>query len=535
MIRECQRVACDCALGIVVVATMIFGICGAFETTAQAETWMVRHSADTSSGRISHLEQGKGPVAFVHGVLLNGYLWRHQLAELSDVRRCMAVDLLAHGDTRIAPDRDVSVTANAKMLREFLDALKIDQVDLVGNDSGSGIAQIFAALYPERVRSLTLTDGDTHDKRPPEAFNPFLAMAAAGGLPGTLKAMIVDKNVYRSRQALGPAYEHPGFVSDDTIEQYLCPLARNEQRTRDFQRFLAAFDNKHKLAIEDRLKSLKAPTLIVWGTDDVYFDVKWGQSLSAIIPGTGRYFEFKGARIFFPEERWQDFDKELRLHWQSVDQAGNAKLSTMQTSAAVIGQWNEIGRKLIAIAEDLPENKYEYKPNVQSRSFIQQLVHAAGSMYYFTDVAHVKQPRYGDVAPRSEWVTKDDVVAFVNRCVKDGADLLASKGDAGLNEGVNDGSPHLVRLVGLAYRVIEHSGEHYSQLVAYMQLFCVSRFCFSKSLKILTAGSMPVMAYLGHADLGWVAEEKGMAEKACAACDCKRSATIPGGTIPAQP
>ena len=59
---------------------------------------------------------------------------------------------------------------------------EIDQVDLVGNDSGGGIAQIFAALHPSRVRSLTLTDCDVHDNWPPEAFKPFLAMAAAGGL-----------------------------------------------------------------------------------------------------------------------------------------------------------------------------------------------------------------------------------------------------------------------------------------------------------------------------------------------------------------
>ena len=144
-----------------------------------------RHSVKTASGLISYTEQGSGPVAlFVHGVLLNGYLWRHQLADLSDMRRSIAVDLLAHGDTEIAPDQDVSVTANAKMLKEFLDALNIDQVDLVGNDSGGGIAQIFSALYPERVRSLTLTDCDTHDNWPPEAFKPFLAMAAAGRSTG---------------------------------------------------------------------------------------------------------------------------------------------------------------------------------------------------------------------------------------------------------------------------------------------------------------------------------------------------------------
>src|SRR3954468_985736 len=91
----------------------------------------------TPLGRISYTEQGAGPVAlFVHGVLLNGHLWRHQLQELSNIRRCIAVDLLAHGATEIGPNQDLSVTANAEMLKQFLDALKIEHVDLVGNDSG---------------------------------------------------------------------------------------------------------------------------------------------------------------------------------------------------------------------------------------------------------------------------------------------------------------------------------------------------------------------------------------------------------------
>src|ERR1700724_1091977 len=90
-----------------------------------------RHSVPTASGCISYTEQGVGPVVlFVHGVLLNGHLWRHQLTGLSDIRHCIAVDLLAHGDTEIASDQDVSVTANAKMLKEGLAALHINQVDL---------------------------------------------------------------------------------------------------------------------------------------------------------------------------------------------------------------------------------------------------------------------------------------------------------------------------------------------------------------------------------------------------------------------
>lgn len=284
----------------------------------------VRRSVQTASGRISYTEQGSGPVAlFVHGVLLNSYLWRHQLEDLSDIRRCIALDLLAHGDTEITPNQDVSVTANAEMIKEFLDALHIDQVDLVGNDSGGGISQIFAALHPDRVRSLTLTDCDTHDNWPPEAFKPFLAMAAAGGLRGTLQTMLADKSVYRSPQALGPAYEHPEQVSDGSIETYLRPFVRNDQRLHDLERFLAAFDNKHTLAIEAQLKTLKAPTLIVWGTDDVYFDVKWAHWLGDNIPGARRRVELQGARIFFIEERWQEFDKELRAHWQAAEKTAS--------------------------------------------------------------------------------------------------------------------------------------------------------------------------------------------------------------------
>jgi pimeloyl-ACP methyl ester carboxylesterase len=175
-------------------------------------------SIETASGRISYAEAGSGPVAlFVHGVVLNKHLWRHQLAGLSDIRRCIAVDLLAHGDTEIAPDQDVSVTANANMLREVIEALQIDQVDLVGNDSGGGIAQIFAALNPDRVRTLTLTNCDTHDNWPPEAFKPFVDMAIAGGLRDTLNGMLADKAIYRSPGALEPAYERAEIVSDEDL------------------------------------------------------------------------------------------------------------------------------------------------------------------------------------------------------------------------------------------------------------------------------------------------------------------------------
>jgi len=275
---------------------------------------------ETPSGTIGYVEQGSGPVAlFVHGVLLNGYLWRHQLAQLGDARRCIAVDLLAHGNTEVSATQDVSVTANAHMLAQFLDAMEIDQVDLVGNDSGGGICQIFAALYPKRLRSLALTNCDAHDNWPPEAFKPFVAMVAAGGLAGTLSSMLADKSVYRS--ALAPAYERPEDVADDTIETYLRPLVRSEQHTRNMERFVNAFDCRHTVQIEEQLKRVQAPTLIAWGTDDVYFDLKWSCWLADAIPGTRKRVEFPSARIFFPEERPQEFNAELRAHWAASSNA----------------------------------------------------------------------------------------------------------------------------------------------------------------------------------------------------------------------
>jgi pimeloyl-ACP methyl ester carboxylesterase len=139
-------------------------------------------------------------------------------------------------------------------------------------------------------------------------------MVKAGGLRDTLNAMLADKTIFRSPGALGPAYERPAIVTDEDIDTYLRPLVRTEQRTRDLQRFILAFDNKHTRVIERQLRELRAPTLIVWGTDDVYFPVKWAHWLAKTIPGAKPPVELKGARIFFPEERAGEFNRLFRDH-----------------------------------------------------------------------------------------------------------------------------------------------------------------------------------------------------------------------------
>jgi uncharacterized damage-inducible protein DinB len=140
-------------------------------------------------------------------------------------------------------------------------------------------------------------------------------------------------------------------------------------------------------------------------------------------------------------------------------------------SQSVLNDWNEIGRKLIAIAEDLPEDKYDYKPNPASRSFVEQLLHASASMYFFTDIAQGQKARYGDDPKRDELKTKEQVVAFVKKCVADGADLIKAKGDSGMSAAID--SPfgkQMMRVSDLAYGLIEHSGEHYGQMVVYYRI-----------------------------------------------------------------
>src|SRR2546430_5658746 len=131
-------------------------------------------------------------------------------------------------------------------------------------------------------------------------------------------------------------------------------------------------------------------------------------------------------------------------------------------SQAVLEQWNEIGRKLITIAEDLPEDKYDYKPKPDSRTFRGVLVHVTASMYYFTDTAQGKKPRYPDDPKPADLKinSKADLVTFVKQCVSDGADVIKAKGDKGLNEAVNDSEPPLEPRDELAYRVVSHHGEH---------------------------------------------------------------------------
>jgi uncharacterized damage-inducible protein DinB len=140
-------------------------------------------------------------------------------------------------------------------------------------------------------------------------------------------------------------------------------------------------------------------------------------------------------------------------------------------SQVVLSQWNEIGRKLVAMAEDFPEDKYDFKPTPAQRSFAEQMLHVSASMYYFTDTAQGQKPRYPDDPKRDALKTKAEIVTFAKKCVEDGAAVIKSKGDKGMAEWITEPEgKQQVQISDLAYSLTEHSGEHYGQLVVYCRL-----------------------------------------------------------------
>ena len=140
-------------------------------------------------------------------------------------------------------------------------------------------------------------------------------------------------------------------------------------------------------------------------------------------------------------------------------------------SKVLLDSWNDIGRKLIAMAEDFPEDKYDFKPNASERSFAEQLLHAAGANYFFINPAKGLKPPEGDDPKRSDFKNKAAVVDFVKKSFAEGADVIKSKGDSGLGDLMIDPfSKNQARLSDFAWGFIEHSGEHYGQLVVYYRV-----------------------------------------------------------------
>jgi pimeloyl-ACP methyl ester carboxylesterase len=285
-----------------------------------------RRFANVKSGRIAYVEQGEGSAAlFIHGVPLNGYHWRHVVSRLRHRRRCIAIDLMGLGYTQIAPTQDVSFVSQARMVAEVIDALDVGKVDLIANDSGGAIAQIFAAHHPDRLNSLVLTNCDVHDGWPPPQVLPVIEHARDGTLAPIFRSLADRPDLARQRYAKGESvplfrgYADPCVLTDEVIRLYLNPLLSSSRRIEAFQNYWLAFDNTQTVAIHAALKTLQVPTLIVWGLDDFFFDRKWAHWLKNTIPGARRVVEIEDARLFFAEDRPDALSAPVLDFWDELE------------------------------------------------------------------------------------------------------------------------------------------------------------------------------------------------------------------------
>lgn len=267
---------------------------------------------------LTYVDEGDGPVTlFLHGVGTGSHLWRNVIAELRGERRCVAPDLPVHGGSEIR--EDLSLPALAEAIEEFCAELGLGEVDLVANDTGGAVAQILAVRHPERLRTLTLTNCDVHEDTPPPAFVPTVELAARGELVPLVETLLGRPDLL-SVTAYGVSYEH---VEDPAavVEAYLRPILSKPGGGEAFERMLTSVDAKDMIAIEPLLTVLAMPALVVWGTGDVFFDVKWARWLRDTIPGVRKVVEIEGGRLFFPEERAAELVPHLRAFWESEGRA----------------------------------------------------------------------------------------------------------------------------------------------------------------------------------------------------------------------
>ncbi len=270
----------------------------------------------TRSGPASYVDSGGPgrPVLFVHGVGTSSYLWRNVIGLLDDERRCVAIDLPLHGHTPAAADQDFTLPGLARFVADCCDALKLTDIDLVANDTGGAVAQVFAAGHAERLHTLTLTNCEAHDNVPPKLLLPAVLLARMG-LYARLAPRLA-RNVTRARKRVyGLTYQDIAHLPEEIARVWLEAQSGTAEAARQSQRLLTSLHARDLLAAEPALARLQVPTLIVWGTSDMFFRRKWAYWLRDTIPGATEVVEIDGGRLFFPDERAAELAAALRRHW----------------------------------------------------------------------------------------------------------------------------------------------------------------------------------------------------------------------------
>lgn len=175
---------------------------------------------------------------------------------------------------------------------------------------------MFAARNPERLHTLTLTNCEAHNNLPPKALLPGVLLARMGLFARLAPRMVRDVTKARKR-VFGSGYQDVANLPEEIVQAWMDAGFATPESARQFQRLLTSLRARDLLAIEPALTRLQVPTLIVWGTGDKFFRLKWAYWLRDTIPGAADVVEIDGAHLFFPDERATEFTAALRRHWDA--------------------------------------------------------------------------------------------------------------------------------------------------------------------------------------------------------------------------
>ena len=252
-------------------------------------------------GSINVRDTGSGPpIVFVHGLLVDGTVWRKVVPLLSDEYRCVWPDWpLGSHVTPMNADADLSPRGVAHLIADALAALELDDVTLVGNDTGGAICQLLVTERPERIGRLVLTNCDAFENFPPTLFKPLVWMAR---VPGLLYANMQPMRIRRMRRlpiAYGMLTTEP--VPAEVSDGWVRPFLSDAGIRRDAVKLLRGVDPRDLIAAGERLRGFDRPALLAWGTADRAFKLSDAYRLAERLP-QGRVEQIPGARTFVSED-----------------------------------------------------------------------------------------------------------------------------------------------------------------------------------------------------------------------------------------
>ncbi|HST69436.1 MAG TPA: alpha/beta hydrolase [Solirubrobacterales bacterium] len=256
-----------------------------------------RKEIQLPQGTIRYREAGEGkPVVFVHGYLVDHRLWDGVVDQLSDRCRCIAPDwpLAAH-QVAMNPDADLSPTGVARLISDFLTKLELEDVTIVGNDSGGAISQVLVTTHPERIGRLVLTNCDTHENFPP---GPFKAMPPVAKLPGGMFAISLPFRIPAvARAAFAPFAKKK--IPADLIASWMEPAKSDPAVLRDAGKVTAGMNKRYTLEAAEKLRSSQLPIRLLWAPGDRVFPISYAERLAGEA-GNAEIVRIADARTFVP-------------------------------------------------------------------------------------------------------------------------------------------------------------------------------------------------------------------------------------------